>query len=144
MKRFLALVLLTSPALLAEEAEAKAPVYVSEAPLPKGWPNPGPYNEVAEKEYPKYRAAITKGSSGLSFWTLFGHIKKKDIPMTAPVEMKMEEKDGKMEKVNMAFLYQNTEVGKTGADGKSIEVKDVEKSKAFSYAWMGNDSSDQI
>jgi len=144
MKSLIALLLLTSPALLADQPAKEEPAYVSEAPLPKGWPVPGPYDEVAEKAYPKYRAAVTKGSSGLSFWTLFSHIKKKDIPMTAPVEMKMEEKDGKMEKVNMAFLYQNTEVGKTGADGKSIEVKDVEKSKAFSYAWMGNDSSDQI
>lgn len=138
--------LLALPACSAAEtpAEEKAPSYVSEAPLPKGWPEPGPYNEVAEKEYPKYRAAVTEGSSGLSFWTLFGHIKKKDIPMTAPVEMKMEEKDGDMEKVNMAFLYQNTEVGKTGDDGKKVKVKDIGKSKALSYAWMGNDSRDQI
>lgn len=144
MKRLLALLILTTPALLAEKAVEEKPSYLSEAPLPKGWPAPGPYNEVAEKEYPEYRAAITEGSSGLSFWTLFGHIKKKDIPMTAPVEMKMEEKNGEMEKVNMAFLYQNTGVGEAGADGKKIEVKDIKKSKALSYAWMGNDSDDQI
>lgn len=140
MKKLIAFLLLTSPLLFAAEDA----VYVSEAPLPEGWPVPGPYNQVSEKEYPKYRAAVTNGSSGMSFWTLFGHIKKKDIPMTAPVEMKMESKDGKMEKVNMAFLYQNTGVGTTGADGKKVEVKDIKKSKALSYAWMGNDSKEQV
>jgi len=147
MKKLLALILLLSPSCVAQEpapAQAEAPAYVSEAPLPKGWPAPGPYDQVAEKTYPKYRAAITKGGSGFSFWTLFGHIKKQNIPMTAPVEMKMEEKDDKMEKVNMAFLYQNTEVGKTGAEGKKIEVKDIESSKTLSYAWMGDDSKAQI
>ncbi len=145
MKKLLALLLLTAtPSCVADPALAEKPAYSSEAPLPKGWPAPGPYNEVAEKNYPKYRAAVTNGSSGFSFWTLFSHIKKKDIPMTAPVEMKMEEKDDKMEKVNMAFLYQNTEVGKVGADGKKIEVKDIETSKALSYTWMGDDSKAQI
>lgn len=144
MKRLLALMLLTSPALLAEEAAKDKTTYVSEAPLPKGWPAPGPYDQVTEKNYPKYRAAITKGGGGLSFWTLFSHIKKKDIPMTAPVEMKMEEKNEKMEKVNMAFLYQSTEVGEIGADGKKIEIKDIETSKVLSYTWMGSDSKEQI
>jgi hypothetical protein len=136
--------LLTLPSCVADPAVAEKAAYVSEAPLPKDWPVPGPYDQVTEKSYPKYRAAVTNGSSGFSFWTLFGHIKKKDIPMTAPVEMKMEENGEKMEKVNMAFLYQNTEVGETGADGKKIEVKDIEKSKALSYAWMGDDSKAQI
>lgn len=140
MKIPFALLLVALSSCLAVEP----PAYVSEAPLPKGWPAPGPYNEVAEKSYPKYRAAVTSGSSGLSFWTLFGHIKKKDIPMTAPVEMKMEKNGDAMKRVNMAFLYQNTEVGETGADGQKIEVKDIEQAKALSYAWMGDDSPEQI
>lgn len=80
----------------------------------------------------------------MSFWTLFSHIKKKEIPMTAPVEMKMENKGEKMEKVDMAFLYQNTNVGTTGPDGKKVQVKDVETSKVLSYAWMGADSKAKI
>ncbi len=142
MKRLLAFLILTSPSLLAQEAAQ--PVYVSEAPLPKGWPQPGPYNEVAEKQYPEYRVAFTKGGSGLSFWTLFSHIQKNDIPMTAPVEMPMEAKDGGMKKAAMGFLYQNTEVGKTGADGKSVEVKDVKKASVLSYTWMGDDSEAEV
>ncbi len=144
MKRFLALILLASPSCVAETAVAEKAAYVSEAPLPKEWPAPGPYNQVTEKTYPTYRAAITKGGGGFSFWTLFSHIKKKDIPMTAPVEMKMENKGDKLEKVNMAFLYQDTGVGTTGADGKKIEVKDIKTSKVLSYTWMGNDSNAQL
>jgi hypothetical protein len=145
MKLFFALILFVSPScVIAEPAVAEKPAYVSEAPLPKDWPAPGPFDQVTEKAYPKYRAAVTNGSSGFSFWTLFSHIQKKDIPMTAPVEMKMEEKDDKMEKVNMAFLYQNTEVGKIGAEGKKIEVKDIETSQVLSYTWMGDDSKTQI
>ena len=144
MKKLLALLLLTSPSLLADDVVAEKAAYVAEAPLPVGWPAPGPYDKVTEKAYPKYRAAVTKGSTGMSFWTLFSHIKKEQIPMTSPVEMKMEKKGEKMEKVNMAFLYQTTEVGKAGADGKKIEVKDIETSKALSYAWMGSDSKEQI
>ena len=142
MKKLLAFLLLTSPALLAQEA-AK-PAYVSEAPLPKGWPQPGPYDEVSEKTYPEYRVAFTKGGGGLSFWTLFSHIKKNDIPMTAPVEMPMEAKEDSMKKAAMGFLYQNTEVGKIGADGKAIEVKDVKKATVLSYTWMGDDSTAEI
>ncbi|MEN8772286.1 MAG: heme-binding protein [Akkermansiaceae bacterium] len=145
MKKLLALLLLTAtPFCVAEDATAENPTYQSEAPLPQGWPAPGPYDEVSEKTYPKYRAAIAKGGSGMSFWTLFSHIKKKDIPMTAPVEMKMENKGDKMEKVNMAFLYQNTEVGTTGADGKKVEVKDFQISKVLNYTWMGADSKGQV
>ena len=140
MKIIAAFLFLIGPTFLT----AEQPKYVSEAPLPKGWPVPGPYNQVSEKAYPEYRAAVTNGSSGMSFWTLFGHIKKKDIPMTSPVEMKMEQQGDRMEKVNMAFLYQNTGVGKTGADGRKVEVKDIRKSKVLSYAWMGDDSREQI
>ncbi|MDB4447536.1 heme-binding protein, partial [Akkermansiaceae bacterium] len=115
-----------------------------EAPLPKGWPAPGPYDEVSEKNYPKYRAAVTTGGGGMSFWTLFSHIKKKEIPMTAPVEMKMVNKGEKMEKVDMAFLYQSTDVGTIGSDGKKVEVKDVETSQVLSYTWMGADSKAKV
>ena len=142
MKSLLAFLLLTSCALHSEEAVK--PEYVSEAHLPKGWPAPGPYDQVSEKTYPEYRIAVTKGGSGFSFWTLFSHIKKKDIPMTAPVEMGMEaEKEG-MKKTSMGFLYQSTEVGATGADGKKIEVKDIKEAKVLSYTWMGDDSDAKI
>jgi len=120
---------------------AAEPVYVNEAPLPQGWPQPGPYNKVTEKTYPAYRAAFTggKGSNG-SFWTLFMHIKRNDIPMTAPVEMGMEPDAGNLRRAGMAFLYQSENVGRTGPDGRSVEVRDVPGAKVLNYTWQGPDS----
>lgn len=118
-----------------------APAYVSEAPLPEGWPQPGPYNQVSEKTYPAYRAAFTtgKGETG-SFWTLFMHIKRNDIPMTAPVEMEMKPTATGLDRAGMAFLYQNGKVGQPGAASSSVEVRDVAASKVLSYTWQGTDS----
>ena len=64
--------------------------------------------------------------------------------MTAPVEMPMEAKGDGMKKSAMGFLYQNVEVGKIGADGKKVEVKDVKKATVLSYTWMGDDSEKEI
>ena len=143
-KLLIFLFLTATPVCIAQDTGIEKPSYQSEAPLPEGWPAPGPYDQVSEKTYPKYRAAVTTGGSGMSFWTLFSHIKKKEIPMIAPVEMKMENKGEKMEKVDMAFLYQNTNVRTTGPDGKKVQVKDVETSKVLTYTWMGADSKAKI
>jgi len=115
------------------------PKYREESPLPKGWPAPGPFNQVVRKKYPAYRAAFTKDDNpNGGFWTLFKHIERNKIPMTAPVEMKLDETDAKGAKTEqMAFLYQTTEVGKTGADGDQVEVRDVPAQEALSYAWLG-------
>ena len=116
------------------------PAYVDEAPLPKGWPKPGPYDQVSEKSYPPYRAAFTtaKRENG-AFGTLFSHIQKNDIPMTAPVEISMAEGDDQnLRQTSLAFLYQDTAVGKTGADGANIEVRDVPAMKTLSYTWQGD------
>lgn len=123
-----------------------APQYLSESPLPEGWPLPGPFNQVARKKYPAYRAAFTAESSpNGGFWRLFKHIERNNIPMTAPVEMKLDATEpgsGKMEE--MAFLYQNKRVGKTGAEKEQVEVRDVPASEALSYAWQGPRSDDSI
>ncbi len=125
----------------APGAAAAGPAYVSEAPLPKGWPQPGPYGKVTEKSYPAYRAAFTKGSGEtVSFWTLFMHIKRKDIPMTAPVEMSLRAEENDMARADMAFLYRSDEVGATGMDGRRVEVRDVPASRALSYTWQGPDT----
>jgi hypothetical protein len=121
--------------------DAKEPRYVAEAPLPKGWPKPGPYGEVVVKEFPAYRAAYTPGwSSTFAFWRLFNHIKRQEIPMTAPVEMGMGRRGGKGDKLGMkymGFLYQHGEVGDLGKDGKRVEVFDMPAVKALSYTWQG-------
>ncbi len=126
---------------LRTEAKNKAaePRYISESPLPEGWPEPGPFNQVTLKKYPAYRAAFTRGNKpDGEFMTLFRHIKRQEIPMTAPVEMKLDA-EGKeaADMEQMAFLYQNQNVGKTGADGEDVEVRDVPAAEALSYAWQG-------
>jgi len=144
---FSALVALASCGLHADQSAAPqpAPEYVSESPLPKGWPPPGPYNQVAEKSYPEYRTAFTRrGGGGGAFWTLFSHIRKNDIPMTAPVEMAVEPSDKGMKRASMGFLYQNTGVGTTGKDGDSVEIRDVPAGRALSYAWQGPDSEGNL
>lgn len=145
MKKLLFFPLLLTISGCAEVGESKAPTYVAEAPLPEGWPVPGPYDKVTEKRFPAYRAAFTGGSgSTMPFFTLFAHIKRNGIPMTAPVELAMEPEDGTLQQKSMAFLYQNGKVGKTGADGKSVEVRDVPAFKALSYTWQGSDSKDAV
>ena len=120
-------------------APPAVPKYKEESPLPKGWPEPGPFYQVVRKKYPAYRAAFTKeGSPNGGFMKLFKHIQRNDIPMTAPVEMKLDDADSKRVKMEqMAFLYQSPEVGKTGADGEEVEVRDIPAMEALSYAWQG-------
>ena len=120
-------------------APKAAPKYVSESPLPKGWPEPGPYGQVTRKNYPAYRAAVTAESRpNGGFWRLFKHIERNQIPMTSPVEMKLDSAEAKGAKMEeMAFLYQSPEVGKTGADGENVEVKDMPALSVLSYTWQG-------
>lgn len=141
----LSLVSWLSSCAVAEKVEkVEKPEYVSEAPLPEGWPKPGPYNEVTEKNYPAYRAAFTKGGfQNMAFFTLFSHIKRNNIPMTSPVEMTMKGENA-ADMTSMGFLYQNGKVGKLGLDGKSVEVKDVPATKVLSYTWMGDDTDTNI
>lgn len=130
----------------ADAAPATAAAsYIEEAPLPAGWPKPGPFDTVTEKNYPAYRAAFTngKGETG-AFWTLFLHIKKHDIPMTAPVEMVMADEGGKLQQDGMAFLYQNGKVGEKGPDGSKVEVRDVAAANVLSYTWQGDDSKENV
>jgi hypothetical protein len=140
--RYLISILLAALSGCATSQEpAGPPAYVAEAALPEGWPAPGPYNEVSEKNYPAYRAAFTtgKGQSG-AFWRLFSHIKKNDIPMTAPVEMGIDASGATLERSTMAFLYQNQAVGTAGAVNPNLEVRDVPPAKVLSYTWQGPDS----
>ena len=122
-----------------------APAYVSEAPLPEGWPAPGPYDKVSAKTMPGYRAAFTaKSAQTMAFWTLFTHIKKNDIPMTSPVEMAMENEESALEMASMGFLYQNGKVGTAGAAGKNVAVRDVPSQNVLSYTWQGDDTKENV
>ena len=120
-------------------APAAAPQYQEESPLPQGWPRPGPFDQVVRKSYPAYRAAFTtRASPNGGFWTLFKHIERNRIPMTAPVEMKLRESPaGGVSMEEMGFLYQAPGVGHAGADGDQVMVRDMPAQEALSYAWQG-------
>jgi hypothetical protein len=111
---------------------------VVEAPLPEGFPGPGPLGRIVVKKYPRYRAARAEG--GNSFWTLFQHIKKNDVQMTAPVEMTMSDE---MRETDMAFLYEGPEQGEAGSDGM-VEVLDLEPVTVVSIGLRGRRSRDTV
>ena len=94
---------------------------IVEADMPEVFPQYTPVEEVQIKDYPAYRKA--RADAGHGFWTLFTHIKKSDIAMTAPVEMTYSERKRPRES-NMAFLYGSSDMGKTGRQG-NVEVLDV-------------------
>lgn len=120
----------------ANTVEDQAPTFeiTNEADLPEGWPEAGPAFEVSVKEYPQYRVAVAEGRG--AFFLLFAHIQSNEIPMTAPVEMQMQQAPRGYEMVNMGFLYQSTEVGRTGEDG-AVEVIDVPAMTVVSYGTNG-------
>jgi hypothetical protein len=109
-----------------------------EAKLPVGFPSPTPVGEIQVKRYPAYRLARTamKDNEGSAFWTLFGHIKKNKIAMTAPVEMTYDKSADSTGQSAMAFLYGSTSLGKPGKNG-SVEVLDVPASFAVSIGVRG-------
>lgn len=109
-----------------------------EAPMPEGFPAPGAVRRITEKTYPAYRAARAQG--GNSFWTLFNHIKKNEIAMTAPVEMTMEAGDGEgLRMLDQAFLYERPTLGEAGTAGK-VEVVDLPAVTVLSVGMRGDAS----
>ncbi|MDF1699751.1 MAG: heme-binding protein [Planctomycetota bacterium] len=107
-----------------------------EAPLPVGFPKPkaGDVGRVVVKSYPKYRAARAEGSrQNGGFWTLFQHIKKNKVEMTAPVEMTM---DKDMRMANMAFLYEAPDQGSAGTQGR-VQVLDLDRIEVLSIGMRG-------
>lgn len=109
-----------------------------ESPLPDGYPEPTPFGAIDIKEYPSVRRAelTSKDESGsgmvAGFFPLFNHIKKRNIPMTAPVEMDypglytdfMKDEPGAAGETTMSFLYRSSTQGAVGEDGK-IVVRDA-------------------
>ncbi|MBA4015571.1 MAG: hypothetical protein C0483_00070 [Pirellula sp.] len=117
-----------------------------EAPLPVGFPKPTPVGEIRVQQYPKYRLARTDMTlmEGRAFWTLFNHIKQREIAMTAPVEMSYTPgKDGKLDKSSMSFLYRSTEQGQLEVDGK-VAVVDVPAQLAVSIGLQGDATKEKV
>jgi uncharacterized surface protein with fasciclin (FAS1) repeats len=109
-----------------------------EAPLPEGFPMPGPLGRVVVKSYPRYRAARAEGRG--TFWTLFNHIKRNNVQMTAPVEMTM---DDSMRAKDMAFLYEGPKQGAAGRQGR-VAVLDLEAVTVLSFGMRGMRSRESV
>ena len=115
-----------------------------EAPVPAGFPAPTPVGVVEIKKLPVYRMAkVNNTGGGNNFFTLFNHIKKNNIEMTAPVEMTMAEKNGKYTESSMAFLYQETTLGKVGPQG-NIAVLDTKECMVASIGMQGSPTAEAI
>jgi hypothetical protein len=105
-----------------------------DSPLPEGFPRATRPGTIEVKLYPGYRSAVAEGqgmtlSSGDSlFWSLFSHIDRNHIAMTAPVIQTFPREVVETPKarggVSMEFLYRDPNMGKLGADGRAVEVKD--------------------
>lgn len=106
----------------------------SDAPLPQGWPGGTAPGQFEVKQYPAYRSAIarakdaTSGNSTVLFFSLFNHIQKRGVEMTAPVVMtyepKVAEEAGARGEISMEFLYRSTDQGKAGPGVGSVKVED--------------------
>jgi hypothetical protein len=106
-----------------------------EAPLPEGFPGYSMLGEIVVKQYPAYRRATTQNwNETASFFTLFAHIQKENIAMTAPVEMNLNG-GAKRNADAMSFLYRTKELGKTGAaDVPGVKVVDMPAMTVVSVA----------
>ena len=119
--------------------------FKTESPLPDGYPAPTPEGCIEIKTYPKERRAEFDSTgvqfSGIeqsgAFWPLFSHIKKRQIPMTAPVQMDYDDFSGK-KNWTMSFLYKNPLVGEVGETESSVKVADRPEITVISVALAGD------
>lgn len=115
-----------------------------EADPPEGFPEFTPLHQIEVKTLPAYRAARISMESGQQrrdggFWSLFKHIKRQDIAMTAPVRVDYDNKGGTQKRRSMEFLYRSAEFGKIGIDpaNVSINVVDVPSHEVVSIGVRG-------
>ena len=139
-----AFAVLAAVAPAADPAPSR-PSMISEAKLPAGFPPPGPVGEVIVKTYPAHRLARTSsdaaGGDNRMFMKLFGHIKRNDIAMTAPVTMdwagEPAERGGPE---SMAFLYAQPSLGTAGPDpaDAGVVVEDIPEVMVASVGVRGS------
>ncbi len=108
-----------------------------EADRPIGFPVPTPVGEVEVKSYPKHRKAQAETPPNAAFWTLFSHIERNDIAMTAPVEMQYGvDSESSLRQEAMSFLYGDPGLGELGRDG-SVLVMDIPSMTVISTGVRG-------
>jgi uncharacterized surface protein with fasciclin (FAS1) repeats len=139
-------------------AASKAPPKPADgdAPLAEGFPDATRAGAIEVKKYPAYRSAVARSnkagvaSGDLLFFSLFNHIQRNRIAMTAPVintyrTPRMIETPGAAGDVTMEFVYRTPEAGKAGPDGPSVEVVDHPARTFVCLGFQGGDlSADQM
>ncbi len=117
-----------------------------EAELPEGFPTFAAVDELEIRRYPTYRMVRTKMRPGAdmgAFWTLFNHIKDRDIAMTTPVQMDYTGSGDEGRQSSMAFLYGRPELGPAGPAGRA-EVVDVEAMTVVSIGARGRERDSRV
>jgi hypothetical protein len=115
-----------------------------EAKQPTGFPALTAIGEVELKLYPAYRKAQAETSPNRAFMTIFSHIKRNNIAMTAPVEMDYDAtQTAEPKQQNMAFLYGDSNLGKPGIEG-SVSVIDVQAMKVISTGVRGMQNTSSV
>ena len=84
-----------------------------------------------------------KEGEGQAFFTLFDHITRNGVAMTAPVEMTYGATKETALNEAMAFLYEHARLGKAGKDGKVV-VEDVPAMTAVSIGLRGDYTPERI
>jgi hypothetical protein len=122
---------------------------VHEANLPLGFPPPGPIGQVILKSYPACRAATVAAADVKGqgqdpmFMSLFNHIQKQKISMTAPVQMDFNRpgETGPSTRPSpptaMSFMYSSRMIGETGKDGV-VTIHDLPPVTVLSIGVRGN------
>ncbi len=110
----------------------------SEADRPADFPTLTAVGELELKPYPRYRLAraAMDGGNNTAFYQLFNHIKRHNIPMTAPVEIEYTAAGDQAERRSMGFLYQHDQQGELGPDGP-VSVEDVPAALVLSIGQRG-------
>ncbi len=129
------LCVLTVRAATSNEPSAERFQPIKEAEMPSGFPTYTPVGKIEIKEYPAYRKALARGPA--KFWTLFQHIKRNNVTMTAPVEMDYGDPLAPEESErSMSFLYERADQGSAGRQG-SVEVLDIPAMTVVSIGCRG-------
>ena len=129
------LLVLTFRVATSHQASAEQFQPIKEAEMPVGFPTFTPVGQIEIKEYPAYRKASAPGPG--KFWTLFQHIKRNNVTMTAPVEMDYGDPLApEQNERSMSFLYERADQGSPGRHG-SVDVLDIPAMTVVSIGCRG-------
>lgn len=125
-----------------------------DTPLPDGYPRPTPPGAIELKVYPVVRRAEISGTMNadvgmnMAFYPLFLHIQRRDIAMTAPVEVDYTDWPAPGEappaRWTMSFLYRSPDMGAPGGAEQGVTVRDVDSLIVLSIGVAGSPRMDGV